>query len=152
MVNPECARSMLEKMCQKEVELVAQYHMRLQLQVAKCGFMNPDDVIRSKILQTMQDKKLCWETMVKRYTLQQLLGTRTKKTSIAKLRYGAKLAPDQDRGNRIHSKRTREPENKRKPKPPHDDKKEGACQFCGIDHKGPTPNYPASGKTCGLCS
>ena len=81
MVNPDCARSMLEKMCQKEVELVAQYHMCLQLQVAKCGFMNPDDVIRSKILQTMQDKKLRWETMVKRYTLQQLLEhTATKKT------------------------------------------------------------------------
>ena len=47
MVNPDCARSNLEKMCQKEGESVtaAQYHVRLRLQVAKCGFMDPDDVI-----------------------------------------------------------------------------------------------------------
>ena len=74
MVNPDCACSKLEKICQKEGESVAQYHMRLQLQVAKCGFSDPDEVNRSKIPpQTMRDKKLCREAMVKRYTLQQLL-------------------------------------------------------------------------------
>ena len=31
MVNPDCARSWLEKMCQKEGESVAQYHVRLRL-------------------------------------------------------------------------------------------------------------------------
>ena len=40
----------------------------------------------------------------------------------------------------------------RKPKPQHNDKKESECQFCGIDHKGPRSNCPASGKTCDLCS
>lgn len=60
-------------MHQKEGESLAQYHMRLRLQVAKCGFTDPDDVIRSKILQTMRDKKLRGEAMVKRYTLQQFL-------------------------------------------------------------------------------
>ena len=73
MVSPDCARSRLEKMCQNEGESVAQYHLRLWLQVAKCRFTDPDDVIRSKILQTMRDKKLRREAMVKRYTLQQLL-------------------------------------------------------------------------------
>ena len=73
MVNPDCARSKLEKMRQNEGEWVAQYHLRLRLQVAKCSFTDPDDVIRSKILQTMRDKKLRREAMVKRYTLQQLL-------------------------------------------------------------------------------
>ena len=73
MVNPDSARSKLEKMSQKDDESVAQYHVRLRLQVAKCGFTDPDDVIRSKILQTMRDKKLRREAMVKRYTLQQLL-------------------------------------------------------------------------------
>lgn len=58
MVNPDCNRSKLEKMCQKEGESVAQYHVRLRLQVAKCGFTDRDDVIRSKILQTMRGKKL----------------------------------------------------------------------------------------------
>jgi len=73
-------------MHQKEGESVAQYHVRLHLQVAKCGFTDPDDAIRSKILQTMRDKKLRGEAMVKRYTLQQLLQRRTKKISTAKPR------------------------------------------------------------------
>ena len=73
MVNPDCVRSKLEKMCQKEGELVAQYRVRLRLQVAKCGLTDLNDAIRSKILQTMRDKKLRREAMVKRYTFQQLL-------------------------------------------------------------------------------
>ena len=53
--------------------------------------MDPDDVIRSKILQTMRDKKLRREAMVKRYTLQQLLEHAAKKEdSIAKLRIWSK--------------------------------------------------------------
>ena len=52
MVNPDCARSKLEKMCQNEGQSVAQYHVRLRLQFAKCGFTEPNDVIRSKIVQT----------------------------------------------------------------------------------------------------
>ena len=50
MVNPDCARSRLEKMHQEEGESVAHHHMRSRLQVAKCGFTDQDDVIRSKIL------------------------------------------------------------------------------------------------------
>lgn len=64
MVNPDCARSKLDKMCQMKGESIAQYHVRLRLQVAKCSFADPDDVIRSKILQTMGDKKLRREPMV----------------------------------------------------------------------------------------
>ena len=110
---------------------MAQYHVRLRLQVAKCGFTDPDDVIRSKILQTMRDKKLCQEAMVKRYTLQQLLEHAANKGDIDRQAQDMeqKLAPDQDRVNRIHQKKTRKPKNKRKPKPPHEDKKESACQF-----------------------
>ena len=73
MANLDCARSKLEKINQKKGESGTQYHVRLGLQVAKCWFTDPDDVIRSKILQTMRDKKLRWEAMVKRYILQQLL-------------------------------------------------------------------------------
>ena len=80
MVNPDCARSKLEKMCQKEGE-----------SVAKRGFMDPDDVIGRQILQTMRDKKPRLEAMVKRYTLQQLLEHAAKKEdSIAKLRIWSK--------------------------------------------------------------
>ena len=50
MVNPDCAQSRLEKMHQEEGESVAHHHMRSRLQVAKCGFTDQDDVIRSKIL------------------------------------------------------------------------------------------------------
>ena len=57
MVNPNCACSKLEKGGQNEGESVAQYHVRLRLQVAKCDFTDTGDVIRSKILQTMRDKK-----------------------------------------------------------------------------------------------
>jgi len=42
---PDCVCSKLEKMWQKEGESVAQYHVHLRLQVAKCGFTDPDDAI-----------------------------------------------------------------------------------------------------------
>ena len=45
MVNPDCARSKLEKMCQNEGESVTKYHVHLRLQVAVCfhrpGRCNP---------------------------------------------------------------------------------------------------------------
>ena len=69
-------------MRQNEGESVAQYHVRLRLQVAKSSFTDPDDVIRSKILQTMRDKKLLRVAMVKRYTLQQLLEHAANKEDI----------------------------------------------------------------------
>ena len=72
MVNPDCTRSKLKKMCQSEAESAAQYQVCLRLQVAKCGFLDPDDVTRGKILHTMRDKKLRQDAMMKRYTIQQL--------------------------------------------------------------------------------
>lgn len=137
MVNPDCARSKLEKNVSKKANPWLSITCVLRLQVAKCGFTDPDDVIRSKILQTMRDKKLRKEAMVKRYTLQQLLEHAANKEDIDRQAQDMeqKLSPDQDRVNRIHTKKTRKPKGKRKPKPPHEDKKESACQFCGIDHK-----------------
>ena len=101
-------------MHQKEGESVAQYLMRLRLQVAKCGFTDPDDVIRSKIQQTMRDKKLRGEVMVKRYTLQQLLRHVANKEDIDRQAQDMKqkLAPDQEQVNRIHPKRTQKPKDK----------------------------------------
>lgn len=88
--------------------------MRLRLQVAKCGFTDPDDVIRSKILQTMRDKKLRGEAMVKRYTLQEFLPHAANKEDIACQAQDMeqKLAPDQEQVNRIHPKRTQKPKDK----------------------------------------
>lgn len=144
MVNPNCTCSKL------------QYQVHLRLQVAKCGFTDPDDVIRSKILQTMRAKKLRREAMVKRYTLQQLLEHAANKEDIDRqaLDMEGKLPAVEERVKRVHPKRPWKPKNKHKHKhkPPQDDKKESSCQFCGIDHKGPRSKCPASGKTCGLCS
>lgn len=147
MVNPDCTRSKLEKMCQNEGESVAQYHVRLRLQVAKCAFTDPDDAVRSKILQSMRNKKLHREAMVKRYTLWQLLEHAANKEDIDRQAKGMEeeIPPGQDWVNRVYSKKPP------KPKPPQDNKKENSCQFCGINHKGPRSNCPASGKTCGLC-
>ena len=74
---------------------MAQYHVHLPLQVAKGGFTDPNDVIQSKILQTMRDKKLCREAMVKRYTLQQLQEHAANKEDIDRqaLDMEEKLAP-----------------------------------------------------------
>ena len=70
---------------------MAQYHVRLRLQVAKCGFTDPDDVIRSKILQTMRDMKLRREAIVKDIHSSSYWSTlRTNKISIVKLRIWSK--------------------------------------------------------------
>ena len=58
MVDPNCARSKLEKMHPNKGKSANQYHVRLWLKVVKCGITDLDDVIQSKILQTMRDKKL----------------------------------------------------------------------------------------------
>ena len=135
MVNPNCARSKLEKKHKKEGESVGQYHVRSRLQEAKRGFMDPDDVIWSKILQTIHNKKLQREAMLKRYTLQQLLEHKANKDDIDRQAQDMeqKLAPDQDQVNRIHPNRTQ--------------RALGTCQFCGIDHKGPRSTCPTSKKT-----
>ena len=141
MVNPDCARSKLEKKCQNESESVAQYHVRLRLQVAKCGFTVPDDVIRGRILQTMRDKKLHREAMVKRHILQQLLEHASNKEYIDRqaqhMEETLPSVPSARNVNRVHQRRPQKTKNKQKPKPAHDDKKDNTCQFCGLDHKGP---------------
>ena len=102
----------------------------------------------------MHAKKLHREALVKRYTLQQLLEHTANKKDIDRQAQDMdqKFAPDQDRVKRIHPPKNLKPKDKRKPKQPHDDKNESACQFCYKDHKGPRSNRPASGKKYGVCS
>lgn len=112
MVNPDCARNKLEKMCQNEGESVAQYHVRLRLQVTKCSFAHPDDVILSKLLQTMRDKKLRREVMVKRYTLRQLLENTANKEDIDRQAQHVEetspsAPPARKQVNRVHQKNIR---------------------------------------------
>ena len=94
MVNPDCARSKLDKMCQMKGESIAQYHVRLPLQVARCSFANSDAAIRSKLLQTMSDKKLRREAMVKRYLSSSFWNTQQiKRTLTGKQRTWEKCSP-----------------------------------------------------------
>ena len=94
-------------MCLKEGKSVAQYHVRLRPQLAPCEYTDPDDVSRSKILQTMQANGHHREAMVKRYTLQQLLEHTANKKDIDRQAQDMdqKIAPDQDRVKRIHPKK-----------------------------------------------
>ena len=128
MVNPDGTCIKLEKMCQNEAESVARYHVRLRLQVAKCGFLDPDDVIRSKILHTMRDKKLRQEAMMKRYTLQQLSAHAANKEDVDRQAQHMEktlpsVPPARNQVNRVYQKRHQKPKDKLKPKTTHDDKK-----------------------------
>ena len=131
MVNPDCARSKLDKMCQMKGESIAQYHVRLRLQVAKCSFADPDDAIRSKILQTMSDKKLRREAMVKRYTLQQLLEHAANKKDIDRQAQDMEkvLTSETVPVNRVHERRPQSSKGQRHKKkaPPNRRKTMGTC-------------------------
>ena len=57
MLNKDSARSVFEQMTQGD-QTMAKYYVALKKQAEKCKFPDADDSIRSKILQTMNDKKL----------------------------------------------------------------------------------------------
>ena len=57
MLNKDSARSVFEQMTQGD-QTMAKYYVSLKKQAEKCKFPDADDSIRSKILQTMNDKKL----------------------------------------------------------------------------------------------
>ena len=157
MVNPDCARSKLDKMWQVKGESIAQYHVRLRLQVPKCNFPNPDDAIRSKTLLTISDKKLPRDAMVKRYTLQQLLEHAANKEDIDRQAQDMEKVLTSERVpvNKVHERRPRNPKRQRyKKKAPPKQKEDNGnmCQHCGFDHEGPRSKCPASGKTCTACS
>lgn len=97
----------------KKGESMAQYHVHLWLQVAKCGFTDPDDIIRSKILQTISvtrnsTAKQWWNT------LQQFLEHVANKYDISHQDQDMEenLLPAYERVDRIHLKRTQKPKHK----------------------------------------
>ena len=109
-------------MHQREGESIAQYHVRLRLQVSECGFLDPDNAIRSKILQTMRDKKLRREAMVKRYTLLQLLEHAANTEDIDRQAQDMEKALSSETVpvNRVHEQRpqhSKARQNKKKPPP-----------------------------------
>ncbi|RUA05416.1 MAG: hypothetical protein DSY43_04620 [Gammaproteobacteria bacterium] len=171
MINPDCARSKLAEMYQSESESIAQYYVRLRIQVAKCSYSDPDDMVRSKLLQTMLDKRLRREAMVKRFTLQELLKHAANKEDIDRqaraiektLHYSKNSRETQDQEvNKVYEKKaysnrsTTQNRFASKPFNVSSDQRQSVdsnnCQYCGYNHKGPRSACPASGKTCNACS
>ena len=61
---------------------MAKYYVALRKQAEKCVFPDQDDAIRTKILLTMNDKKLRREVMLKNYTLSALLKNAANKEDV----------------------------------------------------------------------
>ena len=126
---------------------------QFRLQVAKCSFADPDDAIRSKILQTMSDNKLRRKAMVKRYTLQQLLEHAANKEDIDGQAQDMEevLISETVPVKRVHDRRPQNSKGQRYKKKAFARQKiakGNICQYCGFDHEGPRSKSPASGKTC----
>ena len=66
MVNKDSARSKFDCLTQGD-RTVAQYFVELRKQADRCQFADRDDSIRTKILQTMNDKQLRREAMLNVY-------------------------------------------------------------------------------------
>ena len=80
-VNKDSSRSEFDIMTQGDAPM-ATYYVDLKKQAKKCCFADEDDTIRSKILQSMSDKKLRREAMMKKYTLAQLLENASNKEEV----------------------------------------------------------------------
>ena len=161
LVNKDSARNKFDSMKQNQSESVSEYYVRLKTQARKCQFPDVNDTIRSKLLQTMKDRKLRREAMTKSYTLSQLLTQAANKEAIDRQARDIETTkPSKPTTvNAVHvktqySQRFAKP---RRPKP--ESKPEQAktpdvekCPYCANDpHEGGRIQCPASGKTCKLC-
>ena len=81
MVNKDSARSKFDCMTQGD-RTVAQYFVELRKQADRCQFVDSDDSIRTKILQTMNDKQLRREAMLKCLSLDKLLKRAANKEDV----------------------------------------------------------------------
>ena len=135
-----------------------------------------DDAIRTKILLTMNDKKLRREAMLKNYTLSTLLKNAANKEDVERQAVNIEKVSHPDAATRVYEqKKTRRPFKKfSKPASESGQKKhkESAgekhkqsvseshnynarkknCCYCGMNHPGPRSKCPASGQTCNNCS
>jgi len=170
-VNSDSARARLDKLQQMENETMAQYYVRLRKIAADCAFPDRDDAIRSKILNTMRDKKLRREAMVKNYSLSDLLKNAATKEDVDRQ---AKQIEGETRQvettKRVYAKSKYPPKPKETSQPRKDvpqkskspktaaaapTAKSGfgirGCQFCGYQHEMSRNKCPASGQTCRKC-
>ena len=72
MVNKDSARCKFDGLTQGD-QSMATFYVSLKQQAEKCRFPDADDAIRSKILQTMVDKRLRREAMLKEFSLTKIL-------------------------------------------------------------------------------
>ena len=159
MLNKDSARSVFEQMTQGDLTM-AKYYVALKKQAEKCQFADADDAIRSKILQSMNDKRLRREAMLKSYDLSSLLRHAANKEDVERQAASMeKTASEQV--NKVYEQRKIQSKSHRKYRPPpnkseqpqgrQNRKPAKKCSYCGGDHAGPRSNCPASGKTCAYC-
>ena len=153
MLNKDSARSVFEQMTQGD-QTMAKYYVALKKQAEKCKFPDADDSIRSKILQTMNDKKLRREAMLREYDLSNLLKHAANKEDVERQAASMEKAAT-EQVNRVYEQRKSNSIYRKKYKPPPKQERkttaQKTCPFCGDDHDGPRTKCPASGKTCSNC-
>ena len=158
MVNKDSARSKFDCMTQGS-RTVAQYFVELRKQADRCQFVDRDDSIRNKILQTMNDKQLRREAMLKCLPLDKLLKRADNKEDVERqAREMEKNARDdvnrvyeqrkpKKKPARFHAKPPHTPETK----PPHSGHAGTQCKYCGYSHGGQRSMCPAAGQLCNFC-
>ena len=153
MLNKDSARSVFEQMTQGD-QTMAKYYVALKKQAEKCKFPDADDSIRSKILQTMNDKKLRREAMLREYDLSNLLKHAANKEDVERQAASMEKAAT-EQVNRVYEQRKSNSIYRKKYKPPPKQEMkttaQKTCPLCGGDHDGPRTKCPASGKTCSNC-
>ena len=151
MQNKDSARSVFESMCQGDKNM-AEYHVVLRKQAVKCQFPDDEDAIRTKILQSMNDKKLRREAMVKNYTLNDILKHAANREDVERQ---AKTM-EKDSVNRVYEQRNMSGGSHNKFKKyskehRNSSKKRSECKRCGGDHEREKEKCPAYGKECRKC-
>ena len=159
MANKDRSRSQFEAMDQGDLSM-GQYYVKLKKQAETCHFADPNDTIRTKILQSMRGRKLRREAMLKGYTLDTLLKQAANKEDVE--RHAKDMEALEERtSHKVHKVYQQKPQGNRKPS----DKSRGRkpdfkehnrsnpdCQYCGFHHGGPRSRCPASGQQCRKCS
>ena len=164
MVNKDSAHSKFDTMTPGDLTM-AEYYVSLKQQAGKCKFPDEDDAVRTKIIQTMRDKKLRREAMLKNLSLTAILSDAANREDVereAKEMEQMSLKPETVK--QVYEKR-RPGRQKFKPhkarfqpgktKPERDKAKTGNtpgnCDYCGGSHSGSRCKCPASGKMCNNC-
>ena len=139
---------------------MAQYYVELRQQAGKCQYGDAPDIIRTHLIQTMNDKRLRREAMLKSYDLDELLKQAANREEVERQAASIEAAGRTDHAHQVYSKRGsgkqaykshqgKEKGKVEKNKPQEENK--DVCSYCGQSHTGPRSECPASGKQCRKC-